>query len=82
MAPLEHFLIVYSIKDAKLVHLEAFEHDVEAATTAYAEKEREYRDRDDNEDYEIVLVGADSLETVHVTHSRYFRSGELVPFAV
>jgi hypothetical protein len=79
---LEHFLIVYSLKDAKLVHLEAFEDDVDRATAAYSEMEREYRDRDDHQNFEIVLVGADSLDTLHVTHSRYFRSDELVPFAV
>ena len=38
---------------------------------------RKYRDY---EDYEIVLVGADSRETLEVTHSRYFRPGEVVPF--
>ncbi|MGH3626227.1 MAG: hypothetical protein ACRDRL_02100 [Sciscionella sp.] len=80
---LQHFLILYSLKDEKLVHLDAFGGDVDRATDAYTELEREYRDRVDHDDFEIVLVGADSLETVHITHSRYFRdSGFLVPFAV
>ncbi len=79
---LQHFLIVYSLRDAKLLDLQEFGDDVVRATHAYAEKEREYRDRDDHEDFEIVLVGADSLDTVHVTHSRYFREDERVPFAV
>jgi hypothetical protein len=78
---LEHFLILYSLKDAELVHLEEFGSDVGRATDAYAALEREYRDRSDHEDFEIVLVGADSIATVHHTHSRYFEDDrDLIPF--
>lgn len=79
---LQHFLIVYSLKESHLLELRPFGTDVEAATAAYADAERSFRNRDDHEDYEIVLVGADSEETVRVTHSRYFREDEqLVPFS-
>jgi hypothetical protein len=78
---IEHFLIVYSLKDEEIVRLQGFGSNVANATEAYAATEREYRDRPDHDDFEIVLVGADSLDTVHVTHSRYFRKGELVPFS-
>jgi hypothetical protein len=79
---LQHFLILYSLRNAQLVQMEEFGSDVDRATAAYADLEREYRDRPDHDDYEIVLVGADSLDTVRITHSRYFRRGELVPFPV
>lgn len=78
---LQHFLILYSLKDAELLHLEKFGTDVARATDAYSALEREYRERDDHDDFEIVLVGADSLDTVHHTHSRYFEEErEAVPF--
>ncbi len=78
---LQHFLILYSLKNGQLVHIEEFGHDVRRATAAYTRLEGEYRDRPDHEDFEIVLVGADSLDTVHHTHSRYFeRDHDLVPF--
>jgi hypothetical protein len=77
---LKHFLLLYSLRDAELVKLDAFEYDVDGATAAYAALEEEYRRRLDHDDYEIVLIGADSLETIKGTHSRYFESGDLVPF--
>lgn len=80
---LQHFLILYSLKDSRLLTLERFGDDVERATEAYSQLERDYRDRADHNDFEIVLVGADSLETVEHTHSRYFREGDLaMPFSV
>ncbi len=78
---LQHFLILYSLKDAELLRLEKFGTDVDGATGAYSALERKYRQRDDHDDFEIVLVGADSLKTVRQTHSRYFdRERETVPF--
>lgn len=78
---LQHFLILYSLRDGELVRMHEFGSNVERATEAYSELEHEYRHREDNEDFEIVLVGADSLDTVHHTHSRYFeREREVVPF--
>ncbi len=78
---LQHFLIVYSLKEARLLNLQEFGDDIESATDAYTAAEREYRDRADHDDFEIVLVGADSIDTVRVTHSRYFREEEAIPFA-
>lgn len=78
---LHHFLIVYNLRDSARVILEDFGGDVRKATDAYAAMEEEYRGRTDREDYEIVLVGADSLDTIMVTHSRYFEEErELMPF--
>jgi len=79
MGQLNHFLIIYNLRRGELVELTPFGGDVDRATEAYAEIEREWRDRDDSADFEIVLVGADSEETLHVTHSRYFTSPGLTP---
>lgn len=43
----------------------------------YFELELEHWGRDD---LEIVLLGSDSLDTIKVTHSRYFETFEPVPF--
>jgi hypothetical protein len=78
--PLNHFLVVFNLREEALVDFSEFGSDVDRATEAYAEKEREYRNRGDRDDFEIVLVGADSRETLEVTHSRYFKRAEAVPF--
>lgn len=78
---ISHYLIVYNVRDGKLVEfVDNFGTDVESASAAYANKEREYRELPNGQDFEIVLVGADSRKTLEVTHSRYFRRGEPVPF--
>jgi hypothetical protein len=77
---INHFLIIFDLRNEELVDFEEFGSDVKRATAVYSDKEREFRERDDHEDYEIVLVGADSRETIEVTHSRYFKRGETVPF--
>ena len=80
---MNHFLILYNLREGKLVRLDEFGNNARKATDAYAALEQVlYRDRSDHEDYEIVLVGADSLETLRVTHSRYFEEErEFMPFA-
>jgi len=65
---LRHFLLVYDLKAQRLVSQRDFEDGVEAAA-AYAALEREYQGRDD---FEVVLVGADSIETIRRTHAHYF----------
>jgi hypothetical protein len=65
-----HFLLIYNHLDRKLVSQSEFDSDnSEAATTAYQNAEREYQDVSD---VEIVLVGADSIETIVRTHGHYF----------
>lgn len=75
MKPLKtvHFLLVYSFDDAKLIEQQEFT-ESDAATKAYGEAEARYRDHFDR--FEIVLVGADSIETVMKTHGHYFRSSD------
>lgn len=68
MPDMHHFLLVYSHSARKLVEQSEYSDDAEAASQ-YTAKERLYRDRPD---YEIVLVGSDSIETVKKTHGHYF----------
>jgi diadenosine tetraphosphate (Ap4A) HIT family hydrolase len=70
-APTVHFLLVYSHKEQKLLAQDEFK-DSTRATRAYAEAERKHANESD---YEIVLIGSDSINTVMKTHGHYF-SGE------
>jgi hypothetical protein len=69
--PLEHFLIIYDVKAQTLRETVFLGSDGEAAAQAYSEHEQKYRDE---EGIEIVLIGADSIDTVRRTHSQYFDS--------
>ena len=71
-ADIRHFLIVYDIPSAQ-AQVRDFGTDYDGAIAAYSEIEGEMRDR---LDLDIVLVGADSLETVKRTHSSYFDTKE------
>jgi hypothetical protein len=66
---LNHFLLLYDVRHQALLDALPFGEDGDAAAAAYAEKEQVYRDRDD---VEIVLLGADSLDTLRKTHPHYF----------
>jgi vacuolar-type H+-ATPase subunit F/Vma7 len=69
---LVHFLLVYDLTQQMLVKQEEFA-DGDEAAAAYAALEREYSGR---KDLEIVLVGADSIETIRQTHAHYFDETE------
>ena len=43
--------------------------DAKKAIVAYSQAERDY---ESEKDVEVVLIGADSLETVRATHANYF----------
>ena len=62
-----HFLLIFDHQEQKLVSDEQFT-DGSTATQAYTEAERAHPD----DRYEIVLVGADSIETIMRTHGSYF----------
>ncbi len=66
--PFVHFLLVYDRRQGKLVEQRPFS-DSKAAVRAYEDMEKKHQD---DRDMEIVLVGADSLETVMLTHGNYF----------
>lgn len=70
-----HFLLVYDLRQQRLIAQEQYEDPAKAAA-AYARLEATHRG---DKGLEIVLVGADSIETIMSTHGHYFRSsGELV----
>jgi hypothetical protein len=62
------FLLVFDRKTMTITSLRVFD-DGEEAVRAYTELERVNWGRDD---LEIVLLGADSIETLEVTHAHYF----------
>jgi hypothetical protein len=66
--PLVHFLLVYDRSQQQLVYERAFTN-AAVALKAYEAMEAEHRHETDKE---IVLVGADSIETVRLTHGNYF----------
>ena len=74
--PLIHYLLIYNIDLGRLVDTQVFR-DASLAVARYAELEREYAGQGN---FEIVLVGADSLETIKLTHGQYF-DGEVNPQA-
>ena len=65
---LVHFLLVYDHAQQHLVDRREFSNGA-AAATAYAELEAIHRDE---RNLEIVLVGADSIDTIMRTHGHYF----------
>ncbi|MDO3126515.1 hypothetical protein P5V43_05290 [Mycobacteroides abscessus subsp. bolletii] len=68
-----YFLLAYSLDEGKLVRQDEFTVRDEAVA-AYEEAENHYRPNLDR--YEVVLIGADSIETVMLTHGHYFRQSE------
>lgn len=69
--PLNYFILVY---DMAMRHVEVRPYGTngDEATDAYSVLEDQYSATGK---YEVVLVGADSLETVKRTHSPYFSTG-------
>jgi hypothetical protein len=66
--PEQYFLLIYDLDSRALQH-EAFGRDHTAAAERYSELELAHRD---NDQIEVVLVGADSFDTIKRTHSHYF----------
>jgi hypothetical protein len=66
---IRHFLVIYDIRTqrADVQEYEDYEH-------ALAEYSRLERESFESDQYDIVLLGADSLETIKRTHSSYFDS--------
>ncbi|MGH2902266.1 MAG: hypothetical protein ACRDK7_01530 [Solirubrobacteraceae bacterium] len=68
---IHHFLVIYDVR-ARHASVEEFS-DYDAALLAYENIEKEHLGRDD---LDVVLLGADSLETIKKTHSSYFETTE------
>jgi hypothetical protein len=69
--------------EAGVADVQEFGSDYAGAIAAYEEIEKRLRDQGLGDEYDVVLLGADSLATVKKTHSSYF-DGEpdhgFVPF--
>lgn len=72
MSSIKHFLLAYDHGADRLVEQREFGTDIVAATAAYSELERAYKE---SSLVDIVLVGSDSIESVKITHSNYFEGG-------
>lgn len=70
---IKHFLITRDVTRNKTT-VEEFDTDYEAAQHAYEDAERQARNRFD---LDVVLLSADSLETIKSTHSSYFERKSL-----
>ncbi len=68
---IRHFLILYDIGDTS-VGVTTYD-DYEEAIAAYTTLEEEQCDRSD---LDVVLLSADSIETVRRTHSSYFETSK------
>lgn len=68
--PTKHFLLTFDLTAGEVRELKEFA-DATLAAKAYVDAERANAG---NRDLEIVLVGADSEETLHLTHGHYFGS--------
>lgn len=67
---MQHFLLIYDHRRQELRDSRRFDdREADAATVAYQDAEAQYRGQTE---VEIVLIGADSIETVHRTHGHYF----------
>ena len=75
LRPAVHVLLVYSLDEQKLVRDQVFE-DGKDALEAYSTAEREHLGKSN---YEIVLIAADSEETIRHTHASYFDESVELP---
>ena len=74
---IKHFLVVYDALSGD-VDIRRFGTDYDLAQDAYSDAEKAHQDEDR---YDIVLLSADSLDTLKRTHSSYFvgkKSDELI----
>lgn len=70
---IKHFLVTRDTARRR-TDVEEFDTDYDAAQRAYQEAELRARGR---QDLDVVLLSADSLETIKRTHSSYFESKPL-----
>jgi hypothetical protein len=72
-ADIKHFLVIYDV-EASQVQVKGFGTDYDKALLAYDKCEQDAHGRPN---IEVVLLSAESLETIKRTHSSYFESGRL-----
>jgi hypothetical protein len=74
---LRHFLLIYDHERQTLLEALDLGTRGDAAAQTYSEYEEKYRDE---HGIEIVLVGADSLDTIRTTHAHYFDGADAALF--
>ena len=74
---LTHFLLIYDHGRQILIDAMDLGERGEDAARTYAQYEAQYRNQ---KGIEIVLVGADSLDTIRRTHAHYFSESASDPF--
>ncbi len=67
---LQHYIVIYDSKQRKLLDLERFGEEREAAARRLSELEDEHLG---NSSLQIVLLASDSLNQLRVTHPHYFK---------
>ena len=65
------FLIVFDRVEGRVRHINSYENEAEASVQYEIVERRFLLD----ENIEVVLLGADSVETLHGTHANYFGDG-------
>ncbi|MBI3428554.1 MAG: hypothetical protein HY050_00545 [Actinobacteria bacterium] len=75
MSDLIHFLLVFNRVSGELVSIDKFE-EQDLAISALSLLERSHEDDDQ---IEVVLISADSVETLKKTHGHYFSGMETIP---
>ena len=76
MKGLRHFLIVFDLERRELLESRDLGEDGERAAAVYSDQEARFRD---DPAKEIVLIGADSLDTIRQTHAQYFDAARPEP---
>ena len=74
---LTHYILIYDHGQQRLLQTLDFGNRGGEAAKKYAEYEQQYQDQ---KGIEIVLVGADSLDTIRATHAHYFSDSAADPF--
>ena len=76
---MKHFLLLFDRVRGELITEREFDDAAEALRTRFRiEREREWEGRPLTRDVEIVVLGADSAQTLRRTHRRYFMTiGEM-----
>jgi outer membrane protein TolC len=73
VSDIKHFLVIYNIGTGK-ADVREFETDYDQALRAYDDCEQSMRNQPN---VEVVLLSAESLDTIKRTHSSYFQTGRL-----
>jgi hypothetical protein len=81
---IRNFLIVFNWRESTLAHWRDIDREIsdrkmtpEQARMIYKEYEKRYTQADG---YEVVLIGADSIDTIRRTHGHYFGKIATEPF--